>query len=44
MTYAASIPEQLDQLPVAVLIRPRSSLKLHYRRVVLPNPVVQLIH
>ena len=44
VTYAAFIPEQLDQLAVAVVIRPRSSLKLHYRGVVLPDPVVQLIH
>ena len=39
-TYAAFIPEQLDQLPVAVLIRPRRRLDLHYHRVVLPDPIV----
>jgi hypothetical protein len=40
VTYAAFIPKQLDQLPIAVLIRPRSRLNVHNHRVVSPYPLL----
>ena len=44
MTYAGFIPQQLDQLPIAVFICPRSSLNVHNHRLMFLHPLLEFIH
>jgi hypothetical protein len=40
VTYTVLIPEQLDQLPIARLIRPRSRVDVHHHGIVLTDPSI----
>ena len=46
VTYTASRPEQMDQLPIAVVIRHTGICwpDLHHNRVGPLNPILKLIH
>ena len=44
VTYTAFRPEQLDQLPKAVVIRHRRWPDLHHYRVGPPDPILKLDH
>jgi hypothetical protein len=43
-TYVAFIPEQLDQLPIVVLVRPRCGRDPHDNRLGLLDPLLELFH
>ena len=44
VTYTIHVAEQIDQLSIAEFIRPESRLNVHYHRILLPDPIVRLIH